>query len=107
MREGQILAGLEEMELFLEQQGIGAEIDVLLARTRPSTILSISGCISGSPPGIENHWSAALIHGFETSSGLNPFSKCARILDLSRHQRKQVAAESGSSISKMVALTPP
>ena len=30
--EGQILAGLEEMNLLFQQQGVGAEIDIFLAR---------------------------------------------------------------------------
>jgi len=97
------------MELFLEQQGIGAEIDVLLARrTRPSTILSISGCISGSPPGIETIGVPALIHGFETFLRAQVrFQNVRGILDLAAPSASQVAAEERARASaKWVRLRP-
>ena len=76
--KGQILARLEEMDFLLEQQRIGAEVDVFLARDQPSTISPIWGCSSGSPPGIATvgapHSSTARKH----SSGVScAFSTCA------------------------------
>jgi len=68
----QVFAGLEEVQLFFQQQGIRAKINILLAATRPSTIFSIWECISGSPPGIDTigapHSSTALKHSSGESS---------------------------------------
>src|SRR6267378_3958986 len=68
--------------------------------TRPSTIFSISGCISGSPPGIETigvpHSSTALKH----SSGLKSvFKMCAGYWILPHPAQARLQRNSGSSIS--------
>src|SRR6267378_8630171 len=68
--------------------------------TSPSTILSISECISGSPPGIETigvpHSSTALKH----SSGLNSvFKMCAGYWILPHPAHARLQRNSGSSIS--------
>ena len=65
-----------------------------LRATRPSTILSICECISGSPPGMDTigvpHSSTALKH----SSGVSSFFKmCGRVLDFSAARARQIAAE--------------
>src|SRR5258708_30586294 len=68
--------------------------------TRPSTILSICGCISGSPPGMETigvpHSSTALKH----SSGVKSvFKMCAGYWILPHPAQARLQRNSGSSIS--------
>ena len=64
--------------------------------TSPSTILSISGCISGSPPGNRNHRRAALLDRLEAlfRSQVH-FQNMRRVLNLAASGAGQIAAEQG------------
>ena len=65
-----------------------------LRATRPSTILSISGCISGSPPGIETIGRAAFIDRPEALLGRHVhLENMSGILNLAAARAGQIAAE--------------
>ena len=76
--------------------------------TRPSTILSISGCMSGSPPGIETIGRAALIDRPEALlGGQLALQDVGRVLDLAAAGAGQVAAEQRLQHQHQRILLPP
>ena len=50
---GEVVRRGEPVEPPLEEHGVGAQVDVDLAEMSSSTIASMSGCSSGSPPAME------------------------------------------------------
>ena len=99
--EGQVLAGLEQVELLFQQQRVGAEVDVLLARDQAFDDLRRSaGACSGSPPGMETigapHSSTARKH----CSGVSCFFRMwAGYWILPQPAQARLQRNSGSSIS--------
>src|ERR1700733_459285 len=67
--KGEVLAGLEQTDLFLEQQGIGAEIDVLLPRHQTLNDLANLRVHQWFATGNGDHGRAALIHRLEALLG--------------------------------------
>jgi len=64
-RERQIFAGLEKMQLFLQEQRIGTEIDVLFPRDQAFDDLVDLRVHQRLATGNRNHGRAALVHGLE------------------------------------------
>ena len=90
----QVLARLEKMEFFLEQEGIGAEIDVLLARDEAFHNLVNFGVHQRLAAGDGYHWRAALFHGFEAFFGRQfLLQDVSRILNLSTARASEIAPE--------------
>src|SRR5579871_3148119 len=93
-REGEVFARLEEMELFFEQQRVGAEIDVLFARDEPLDDFVDLGMHQRLAAGDGDHRRAALIYGFEAFFRAKFFLQNVRgILDLAAARTSEVAAE--------------
>ena len=63
--ERQVFAGLKEMQFFLQQQRVGAEINVLLPRHQPFDDLVDFRVHQRLTAGDRNHRRAALFHGLE------------------------------------------
>ena len=90
----QVLAGLEKMQLFLQQERIGAEIDVFLARDQALDDLVNLRVHQGLAAGDRNHRCAALVHRFEAIFGTQiRFQNVRRILDFTAPRASQVATE--------------
>jgi hypothetical protein len=73
--EGQVLAGLEEMNLFFQQQGVGAEINIFLARDQAFHDLADLRVHERLAAGDGDHRCAAFVHGAETFFRVRSFFK--------------------------------
>ena len=67
--KGQVLAGLEKMQFFFEQQGIGAEVDILFPRHEPFHNPGDLRVHQGLAARDGYHWRAAFVHGPEAVVG--------------------------------------
>ncbi len=67
--KGQILAGREEVQLFFEQQRVGAEVDVFLARDQAVNDLGNLRMHQGLAAGDADHRRATFFDGAETFLG--------------------------------------
>ncbi len=89
-----VLAGLELVDLFLQQQAIGAQVDILLARNQAFHNLGDLWMHQGFATRNADQRRAALIHRLETlfrrQIGLQDVG---RILNLPATRTRQVAAE--------------
>ena len=92
--EAQVLAGLEEVQLFFQQQGVGAEINIFLARDQAFDNFVDLGMHQRLAAGDGDHGGAAFIHGFEAVfRGKIGFQDVGGILDLAASGAGQIAAE--------------
>ena len=92
--EGEVLARLEQRDLFLEQQRVGAEVDVFLARDQAFDDLVDLRMHQRFAAGDGDHGRAAFVDGFKTFFGRKVFlENVRRILDLAAARAGQVAAE--------------
>ena len=90
----QVLARLEQIELFLEQQRVGAEIDIFLARHQAFHDLADLRVHQRLAAGNAHHGCAALIHGSEALLRREFFLQdVRRILDLAAARARQVTAK--------------
>ena len=95
-RKCQVLARLEEMQFFFQQQGIGAEVNVLFPEHQPFHNLLDFRMHQRFAAGDRNHRRAALVHGFEAFLGRQfLFQDVRGILNLSTARASQIAAEQG------------
>ena len=93
-RECQVLARLEQVDLFLEQQRVGAEVDVLLARDQAVDDLGDLRMHQRLAAGDGHHRRAALVDRAEALLGREVLLEHVRgILDLAAAGASQVAAE--------------
>ena len=93
-RKAEVFAGLEEMEFFLQQQGVGAEIDVFFARDQPFDDFVDFGMHQRFAAGDGDHRRAAFVHRFEALFRRQVhFQNVRRILNLAAARARQVAAE--------------
>ncbi len=92
--ECQIFAGLEEMDFLFQQQRIGAQVDIFLARDQPFNDLANLGMHQRLAPRDRNHGRATFVHGAKTLfRGKVFFQDVGRILDFSASGASQVAAK--------------
>jgi len=92
--EGQVFAGLEEVELFFEEQRVGAEINVFLARDEAFDDLVNLRVHQRLAARDGNHRRAALVYGFEALFRRQfCFQDVGGILNFSAAGAGQVAAE--------------
>ena len=107
-RKGQIFAGREEIEFFLEQERVGAEVDVLFARDEAFDDFVDLGVHQRFAAGNGDHRRAALVHGFEAFFGGQFLLQDVRgILDFAAAGAGQIAAEQRlEHEDKRVALAP-
>jgi len=88
------------MQLFLEQKGIGAEIDVFLPRDEALDDLIDCGCIRGSPPGMETIGVPPFVTALNTLPGSNLFQDVRGVLILPQPAQARLQRNSGSNIKK-------
>ena len=67
--EPSALAGLEQVELFFQQERVGAQVDVLLARDQSLDDLVDLGMHQRLAAGDGDHWRAALVDCAEALLG--------------------------------------
>ena len=92
--EGEVLAGLEQVDLFLQQQGVGAEVDVFLARDQAFDDFLDLRMHERLAAGDADHRSAAFFDGLEALLGREVLLEDVRgVLDLAAAGAGQVAAE--------------
>src|SRR4051812_34964684 len=92
--ESEILAGRKEVELFLEEERVGTQIDVLLARYQSFHDLLDLGVHQGFATGNGHHRSAALVHRLEALLGRKiHFEDMGWVLNLAATSAGQVATE--------------
>ena len=92
--EGEVLAGLEEVQLFLEQQRVGAEVDVFLARDQAFDDLVDLRVHQRLAAGDGDHGRAAFVDGLEAFLGRKVLLEdVGRILDFAAARAGQIAAE--------------
>src|SRR5258707_7416941 len=92
--EGQILAGLEEMNFLFQQQGVGAEIDIFLARHQALDDLPDLRVHERLASGNGDHRRSALVNGAETFFWSQVFlQNVGRVLDLAASGARETAAE--------------
>jgi hypothetical protein len=92
--ERQVLARLEEMNFLLQQQGVGAKIDVFLARNQPCDNLVDLRMHQRFAAGNGNHGRAALIDCLETFLRAEILLEdVSRILNFAAARAREVAAE--------------
>ena len=92
--EGEIFAGLEEINFLFQQQRVGAEIDVFLAGDQALDDLGDPGMHERLAAGDGNHGRATLIHSAEAFLGRELFLEdVGGILDLAASGASQVAAK--------------
>ena len=85
--------GCEEVELLLEQQRVGAEVDVLLARDEPCDDLVDLGMQQRLAAGDAHHRRAALVHGAQALLDRELLLQhVRRVLDLAAAGAGEVAA---------------
>ena len=95
-RKAQVLARLEKMKLFLKQQRVRAEINVLLPRDQPFDDLVDLRMHQRLASGNRNHRRAALLDSFETLFGSHiHFENVGRVLNLAASRARQIAPEQG------------
>src|ERR1700744_2817417 len=93
-REGKVLARFEKSDLLLQQQRIGAQIDVLLACYQSLDDLDDLRVHKGFAARNGNHRRTALIHGTEALLRSQFLLKdMGRILDFAAARTCQVAAK--------------
>ena len=106
--EREIFAGLELVDLFFEQQAIGAEVNVLFARDQALNDLTDLGMHERFAARDADQGRSALIGGFEallrSQVGLQDVG---RILDLAAARAGEVAAEQGLQHEDDGELLPP
>ena len=94
--EGEVFARLEEVEFLFQQQGVGAEIDIFLARDQAFDDLGDLGVHERFAAGDGDHGGAAFVDGAETFFGRKIFLQdVGGVLDLAASGAGQVAAEQG------------
>ena len=94
--EGQVLAGLEEMDLLLQQQRVGAEIDVFLACDQALDDFVDLRVHERFAAGDGDHGGAAFVDRAEAFFGGEVFLQdVGGILDLAASGAGEVAAEQG------------
>ena len=92
--EGQVLARLEDIELLLEQQGVRAQIDELLARDDAFDDLVDLLVDQGLTAGDRNDRRAALVDRLEALFDAQPaIQDRVRIVDLAAARTGQIAPE--------------
>ena len=106
--ESKVLARLEEVDFLFEQQGVGAQVDVLLASHQPFHDLVDFGVHKRFPARNGNHGRAALIHRTEALLGRElALEHVGGILDLAAAGASQVAAEQRLQHQHQRILLPP
>ena len=106
--EGEVLAWLEEMNLLFEQQSVGAQVNVLLARHQPFHDLVDFGMHERFAARNGNHGRAALIHRPEALLGRElALEHVGGVLDLAAACASQVAAEQRLQHQHQRILLPP
>ena len=92
--EGQVLTRLEEMNLFFQQQGVGAEIDIFLARHQALDDLTDLRMHERLAAGDRHHGRSAFVNRAKTFFGRKIFlQNVRRVLNLAASGAGQVAAE--------------
>ena len=92
--EGEVLARLEQVELFLQQQRVGAEVDVLLPRDQPFDDFVDLRVQQRLAAGDANHRRAALVDRLEALLRRELLLEdVGGILDLAAAGAGEVAAE--------------
>ena len=92
--EGEVLAGREEVQLFFQQQRVGAEVDVLLARHQAFDDLVDLRVHQRLAAGDGDHGCAAFFDGVEALFGRQfILEDVGRVLDLAAAGAGQIAAE--------------
>ena len=92
--KAQIFAGLEQVQLFLEQQRVGAEVNVFLAGDQAFNNLVNLGMHERFAAGDRDHRGAAFVHRLETFFRSEVFFQdVGGVLDLSASGARQIAAE--------------
>ena len=93
-RERQVLAGLEQVDLFFQQQGVGAQIDIFLARNQSFNNFADLRMQQWLPARDRNRGRAALVHRAEAFFRRELRLQNVRgILNLAAAGTRQVAAE--------------
>src|SRR5208283_4009784 len=93
-REAQIFAGFEQVQLFFQQQRVGAEIDIFLAREQAVDNFIDLRMHQRLAAGNRDHRRSTLINRFEAIfQGEIGFQDVGRVLDLAAAGAGQVAAE--------------
>src|ERR1022692_2371609 len=107
-RKGEVLAGLEKVQLLGEQQSVGAQVDVLLARYQTTHDLVDARVHERFPARNGHRGHAALFHRAEALFGRQlALEDMTGILDLSAAGARQVAAIEGLQHEhQRVALAP-
>jgi hypothetical protein len=91
-REAQIFAGLEQVQLLFEQQRVGAEINIFLARDQAFDNFVDFWMHQRFAAGDGDHGGSALIDGFEAIfRGQVGFQDVGRVLNLAASGTSQVA----------------
>jgi hypothetical protein len=94
--EGEVLGGLEEIELALKEQGVGAEIDVLFARDKALDDLVDFGVDERFAAGDADHGGAAFLDRSEALLRAEALVEdVIRVLDLAAAGAGEVATEEG------------
>ena len=92
--EGEVLAGLEQVQLFLQQERVGAEINVFLARDQAFDDLSDLRVHERLATGNAHQRNAAFFDCLEALLGREILLEdVRRVLDLAASGASQVAAE--------------
>ncbi len=92
--EGQVFAGLEEIDFFLQQQGVGAEVNVFLAGDQAFDDLADLRVHQRLAAGDGDHGGAAFVDGAEAFFGGEVLLQdVGGVLDLAASGAGQVAAE--------------
>ena len=92
--ERQILAGLEQVDLFFQQQRVGAEVNVLLARDQALDDLADLGMHQRLAAGDGDHGRAAFVDRAEAFVGREVLLEHVRgILDFAAAGAGQIAAK--------------
>ena len=93
-RERQILAGMEEMNFFFQQQGVGAEVNIFLAGDQAFDDLVDLRVHERFAAGDGDHGGAAFVHGAEAFFGRKIFLKnVGGVLDFAASGAGEVTAE--------------
>jgi hypothetical protein len=94
--EGEVFAGLEEIDFFLQKQGVGAEVDVFFALDEAFNDFLDLGMEEGFAAGDGDHGSAAFFNSIEALLGSEVFLEDVwRVLDFAAAGAGEVTAEEG------------
>jgi hypothetical protein len=94
--EGEIFAGFEEVDFFLEEEGVGAEVDVFFTLDEAFDDFFDVRVKQRFTAGDGDHGSAAFIDGFEALLGGELlFEDVGGVLDFAAAGTGEVAAEEG------------